>query len=110
MPHGWALVLMGRLFEKNRRMGAGAPPMPPPPLWKTLLVDTKSSGGDIPLRNLKGNKMFPHVLWIKNSDFPNPLKLAEIIPIHKKEDPVYKDNYRSISILPLISKVFKRII
>ena len=82
----------------------------------SILVDTKSSGGDIPLRILKGNKIFAQVLckWINNSfksgDFQDPLKLAETTPIHKKEDPFDKDNYRPISILPLISKVFEKII
>ena len=38
------------------------------------------------------------------------LKSAEITPIHKKEDTFDKDNYWSISILPLISKVFENIL
>ena len=82
----------------------------------STLFDTKSSDGDIPLRILKENKIFPQVLckWINNSlnigAFPDLLKLAEITPIHKKEDPFDKDNYRPISILPLISKVFETII
>ena len=46
---------------------------------------------------------------LKTGVFPDPLKLAEIRPIHKKEDPFDKHNYRSISILPLISKVFEKI-
>ena len=46
---------------------------------------------------------------LKTGAFPDPLKLAEIRPIHKKEDPFDKYNYRSISILPLISKVFEKI-
>ena len=35
----------------------------------STLVDTKSSGGDIPLSILKENKIFPQVLckWINNS-------------------------------------------
>ena len=37
-----------------------------------------------------------------------PLKLAEITPIHKKKDPLDQDNYRSMSILPLIAKVFEK--
>ena len=59
----------------------------------STLVDTKSSGGDIPLTILKGNKMFPQVLckWmndsLKTGDFPDPLKMVEITLIHKKEDP-----------------------
>ena len=42
--------------------------------------------------------------------FLDPVKLADITPVHKKEDPYDKDNYRPISILPLISKVFEKII
>ena len=42
------------------------------------------------------------------SDFPSILKLAEIIPAHKKDDRSIKNNYRPISILPSISKVFER--
>ena len=65
---------------------------------------------------LKENKIFPEILckWINNSlktgDFPNPLKLAEITPIHTEEHQFDKDNYRPISTLPLISKVFEKII
>ena len=58
----------------------------------STLDNTKSSGRDILLRILKGNKIFPQVLckWIDDSlkigAFPDhPLKLSEITPIHKKE-------------------------
>ena len=60
--------------------------------------------------------IFPQVLckWINDSlktgAFSDPLKLAEITPYHKKQNPFDKDNYRPISILPLISKVFEKII
>ena len=56
----------------------------------STLVDTKSSGGDTPLKILKGNKIFPQALrkWINNSlkagVFPDLLKVAEITPTHKK--------------------------
>ena len=45
---------------------------------------------------------------ISSGIFPDKLKLANVIPIHKggcKEDP---NNYRPISVLPTISKVFER--
>ena len=47
---------------------------------------------------------------IKNSQFPNNLKLAQVTPIYKKEDPFVKMNYRPVSILPSMSKIFEKII
>ena len=43
-----------------------------------------------------------------NANFPNSLKLADITPAHKKDDRTKKDNYRNVSILPPISKIFER--
>ena len=40
--------------------------------------------------------------------FPNSLKLADVTPAHKKEDRTKKDNYRNVSILPPISKIYER--
>lgn len=42
--------------------------------------------------------------------FPQTLKLAEVTPIFKKGDKFLKENYRPISILPSISKIYERII
>ena len=41
--------------------------------------------------------------------FPDKLKLAKFLPIHKKNDDNILDNYRPISVLPTISKVLERI-
>ena len=43
-----------------------------------------------------------------HSVFPDPLKLADITPIHKREETTITDNYRSVSILPSVSKTFER--
>ena len=47
---------------------------------------------------------------IKDSIFPDKLKMAEITPGFKDGDKTCKSNYRPISILPSVSKIFERII
>ena len=42
------------------------------------------------------------------STFPNRLKQAQVIPVYKKKDPLDKHNYRPISILPFVSKLYER--
>ena len=44
------------------------------------------------------------------SVFPQKLKQAEVIPLYKKLDPLNKENYRPISLLPYLSKVSEKII
>ena len=70
----------------------------------------------IPLRNLKENADIcgPALHPIVNNAihdciFPDKLKLADIAPLHKKDDKTDKKNYRPISILPAVSKIFERI-
>ena len=41
--------------------------------------------------------------------FPTKLKLADITPAHKKGDVTDKSNYRPISLLPCVSKVFEKL-
>ena len=47
---------------------------------------------------------------LKESTFPDELKQSEVIPVYKKLDPLQKENYRPVSLLPHISKVFERVI
>ena len=42
--------------------------------------------------------------------FPSEWKIAKVIPLHKSGPRNLLDNYRPISILPAISKVFKKIL
>ena len=41
--------------------------------------------------------------------FPSTLKLADITPIYKKKNLQAKENYRPVSVLPVLSKVFERL-
>ena len=43
------------------------------------------------------------------SKFPDKLKLADVSPIFKADDPTLKFNFRPITVLPALSKVLERI-
>ena len=47
---------------------------------------------------------------IKDGNFPDLLKLAKVIPIHKGDSVLAVANYRPISLLPIFSKIFERLI
>ena len=46
---------------------------------------------------------------IINNNFPDSLKLSDITSVFKKLDPSDKANYRLLSVLPLLSKAFKKL-
>ena len=66
-----------------------------------LIKDSKSTIA--PLLTKIINKCY------KLNIFPECMKKAVIIPIHKKENPDEISNYRPISILPILSKIFERL-
>ena len=81
------------------------------------LDPTKKASGAIPTKIVKlANKQICKDLancineCIKQKQFPNELKIADITPIFKTNDPLDKTNYGAISILPTVSKIFERIL
>ena len=80
-----------------------------------LNVNKPTTFNNIPVKLIIENcdLLSPHLTKIYNdsilnSNFPTPLKMAEITPAHKKDDKTKMDNYRPVSILPSISKLFER--
>ena len=79
----------------------------------------KKSGtfGGIPTNCLKGvsdiSAKFFNSVWnnevLKDLNFANGLKLAHIVPVFKKDDSTLAKNYRPVSLLPITSKIFERI-
>ena len=45
-----------------------------------------------------------------NKEFPDELKVMDVIPIYEKDDPNESKNCRPVSVLPVVSKVFEKII
>ena len=46
---------------------------------------------------------------VDNMKFPTKLKYADITPIFKKLECIMVNNYRPVSILPVVSNIFERI-
>ena len=77
----------------------------------------KKTSGDITIHLLK---TFSYIVTEKLTDvinksinegkFPSELKLADVIPCFKKDDPTNKSNYRPSSILSAVSKVYEKVI
>ena len=84
---------------------------------KNLASKNSSGHDDISARFIKRilETITPPLTHIINQSlctgiFPDRLKIAKVIPLFKKVDQHILDNYRPISLLPVISKVFEKIV
>ena len=83
---------------------------------KDIRLDNKSSTGDIPADILRRYDLCFQALAncinqsIVSRKFPDLLKLASISPAYKAKEPLDKTNYTPVSVLPLLSKIFERLI
>lgn len=84
-----------------------------------LKLDSKKSGTfkDIPVKRLKEVADIVaeplSQIWkvevLQGRKFASQLKLADITPLHKKLENIKKENYRPVSLLPVVSKLFERL-
>ena len=89
-------------------------------LKETTALNNKKNGtfGNIPTKVLKemSDSCAPALndIWnngiITQKSFPNNLKLADVTPVFKNEDASLLKNNRPVSILPVLSKFYERII
>ena len=81
-------------------------------------LDTKKTSqmNNIPVKVIKENKdivaLFIHHNFnnsLSSPTFPTALKYPDVKPVFKKDDKTVNENYRLISILPTLSKVYERV-
>ena len=86
-----------------------------------ILLSTSSSKAtcldEIPAKYLKYGssviyKLLTHIinLSINTGRIPDDLKMARIVPLYKKNSKTHLRNYRPISVLSVISKVFEKVV
>ena len=81
-----------------------------------LSIKKASQTLDIPVKIVQENKdLISYFVYnnfnnaLSSLQYPNGLKYADVTPVFKKDDKSDKSNYQPISILPNLSKVYKRI-
>ena len=80
------------------------------------LKNSKTVDGEIPTKILKECEFTFEILTqcvnksFATGEFPDCLKQANVSPIFKKHDTLDKENYRPVSILPLLSKVYEKLL
>ena len=84
---------------------------------RNLDISKACQENDIPTKIIKENfEIFAEFIEsnfsynIEESEFPDRLKMADIKPIYKKISRNEKSNYRPVSVLPNLSKVYERIL
>ena len=82
-----------------------------------LKLDPKKANlqGDIPVKmliktyDIISNYLSEYYNKAKQEHkYPTSLKIADVIPIHKKDEKTLAKNYRPVSLIPVVSKLFER--
>ena len=80
---------------------------------------SKSSSGYDSVSNVLLKEIIVHIAEplshifnqsMQTGEFPNDMKLAEVVPLYKSKEHYFESNYRPISLLTTISKILEKIV
>ena len=111
---------LGKLKDvlRTRQCPFGLRPVTPDEVSKIIqnLKNSKSTGTDFINTwtvKLVSKEILPAITHIVNLSisqrkFPSQWKLAKVVPLLKKGDPLVPKNYRPVALLPIFSKILER--
>ena len=90
------LILMNQISKLNKRKAKQSYEIP-----TKVTIESVDIFSDVLCNNFNNS--------IVSSNFPQCLKLTDITPLHNKEKNILKGNYRPVSILLNLSKIFEKL-
>ena len=114
--HPSVLITKDKIFQGNKFSFTEVSQSEIEKQIKNLNVKKATTHKNLPPKLLKTSAMvtvetLEHLFKkpLTTRQFPSNLKMTEVTPEFKKNNPLSKENYRPVSVLPIISKVFEKL-
>ena len=111
--HPSVLIIKDKIFQGNKFSFIEVSQSELEKEIKNLNVKKAATHKNIPPKVLKTSAMVTaetlQQLFNQAGEFPSNIKNADITTVFKKNNPLNKENYRPVSVLPIISKEFEKL-
>ena len=114
--HPSVLIIKDKIFQGNNFSFTEVSQFEIEKKIENLNVKKTTTHRNIPPKVLKTSAMVTAETLLQlfkqaltTGEFPSNLKNADVTPVFKKNNPLTKENYRPVSVLPIISKVFEKL-
>ena len=114
--HPSVLIIKDKIFQGNKCSFTEVSQSEVEKEIKNLNVKKATTHKNIPPKVLKTSARFTAEILQQlfnqeqtTGELPGNLKNAYVTPVFKKNNPLNKENYRPVSVLPIISKVFEKL-
>ena len=114
--HPSVLIIKDKIFQGNKFSFTEVSQSEVEKEIKNLIVKKATTHKNIPPKVLKTSAMVTAETLqqlfnqaLTTGEFPSNLKNAKVTSVFKKNNPLNKENYRPASVLPIISKVFEKL-
>ena len=114
--HPSVLIIKDKIFQGNKFSFIEVSQSELEKEIKNLNVKKAATHKNIPPKVLKTSAMVTAETLqqlfnqaLTTGEFPSNIKNADITPVFKKNNPLNKENYRPVSVLPIISKEFEKL-